>query len=1022
MLKVFYNFYNNFLLPKAKNIDDARREFILNIILSTAIFIILCGIFVHISGWLLHHFDSNKEAYINSTIPFLVLVGIACFFIFLYFLSRKGFFIISSYLLITIFLLISIYMGYRWGTDLPAEILFYTLIIVMAGILINSRFAFISTFFICSTIAVISYIHNKNIVIPNRYWTSEIWKTSDIIMVSAIFLTIATISWLSNREIERSLARARKSEAELKVERDSLEIKVEERTLQLKETQIKQISQLYRFAELGKLSSGLFHDIINPLTVASLNMEQIKNEHTAEIEGVKSYFDKATTALKRMESFIVDIRKQMANQKTDLLFSLQDEINSVIQILDYRIKKSNVEIDFIGSRDITIYGDAIKFNQIILNLLTNAIDSYVNFQNNGKQKKIKIEVYLKDGLVYLNVQDWGCGVAPEFKENIFQPFFTTKENNSGTGIGLYLIKNIVENSFGGKISFESEKDKGSIFNVNFPIHNNTDKSVNYILGEQRKDGSFFLEGNSDVLMSTAFALFCLNDTAETPVIKETKERAVNFLLQKKNKDWIFCDDIGTNFLILSALAGYNPELIDGFAMAKILKVLTSVEVDEGGPYYSDIKKQNQKIDIGTNIIIAYFLSLQDVELPNLNSLIESAIENYNFDSKLFGYIYSVIYFLSTFYKGDKKEKLINFILNKKDERNSQVDIWLAESALENLKTQKNNLVPQVIKDPEEIRIMELILKTAENKFSTLPDDAKKIALREIQKTIKGNRDGQMSLMAYYFKKALGKNGEKFSDNFIAEMGVANTFFWTAFIIYDDFWDEDEAANPQILPIANLYARHYVDFFDFVLPENTGFRSFFHKLMDSLDVANTWENIHCRAKVDGSKFFIPEKLPEYGEYEFKFRPASGHILGPVAMLVSLGYNLESAEVKSIISYFRNYLIAMQINDDAHDWEEDLKRGHISTVVDILLRDLNWQKEYIDLDKDLEELRKVFWFKTISKAEQLALSYAEKSKQALLSVKIFENLAPLEKFININKIVAEKALKEQKLSVDFLKGME
>jgi hypothetical protein len=316
--------------------------------------------------------------------------------------------------------------------------------------------------------------------------------------------------------------------------------------------------------------------------------------------------------------------------------------------------------------------------------------------------------------------------------------------------------------------------------------------------------------------------------------------------------------------------------------------------------------------------------------------------------------------------------------------------------------------------------MELIVKTAEEEFSALEIDAQKLAIREIQKTIKGNKDGQMSLMAYYFKKALGKNGEKFSDSLIAKMGVANIFFWTAFIIYDDFWDEDEAANPQILPIANLYARHYVDFFDFVLPENTGFRAFFHKLMDNLDAANAWENMYCRARVEGSKFFIPEKLPDYGDYEFKFRPASGHILGPVAMLISLGYSLDSAEVKNIILYFKNYLIAMQINDDAHDWEEDLKRGHISTVVDILLRDLNWQKREIDLDKDLDELRKVFWFKTMPKAEELALFYADKAKQALSAVGLFENLAPLEKFININKNVAEKALKEQKESVKFLQN--
>ena len=57
----------------------------------------------------------------------------------------------------------------------------------------------------------------------------------------------------------------------------------------------------------------------------------------------------------------------------------------------------------------------------------------------------------------------------------------------------------------------------------------------------------------------------------------------------------------------------------------------------------------------------------------------------------------------------------------------------------------------------------------------------------------------MSLMSFYTKEAFGKKGEKISDDIVAEMGLANIFFWTAFIIYDDFWDEDEEAQPRKLP-------------------------------------------------------------------------------------------------------------------------------------------------------------------------------------------------------------------------------
>jgi hypothetical protein len=325
-------------------------------------------------------------------------------------------------------------------------------------------------------------------------------------------------------------------------------------------------------------------------------------------------------------------------------------------------------------------------------------------------------------------------------------------------------------------------------------------------------------------------------------------------------------------------------------------------------------------------------------------------------------------------------------------------------------------------DEQEKLILEKIIETAKQRFSNLPHELKNLALGEIQKTIKGNFDKQMSLMAYYTRQALGKKGKRFSDELVAELGLANIFFWTAFIIYDDFWDEDEDANPRLLPAANLLARNYVDFFSSFLSAQTGFRDFFRELMDGLDAANTWETIHCRAKIQGSKFIIPASLPDYGNYDLKYRPASGHILGPTAMLVHLGYGLGSAETQNLLSYFKNYLIAMQLNDDTHDWQEDMQRGHLSPVVTMMVRD--WQNKYpdkkeIDLEKDLEKLRQIFWFKTIVQACETAILHTEKSRQALKAMTILENPAPLARLIDITENVAKKALAEQKKSTDFLR---
>jgi len=438
----------------------------------------------------------------------------------------------------------------------------------------------------------------------------------------------------------------------------------------------------------------------------------------------------------------------------------------------------------------------------------------------------------------------------------------------------------------------------------------------------------------------------------------------NELLPQKNTNWLFSYDLATNFIIIAAIFKHKPQIISGQDLAKILKILTDHEVQAGGPYFN----QDKQIDLTTNIAIAYFLSLNEVSLPNLGKLIKEATTLSEVDK----------YLLSLF---------------------------------------NQTIIPAGKDDSVDDLMIAKIVEVARDRFKNLDDNLKTIALEEIDRTLKKNKDKQMSLMAYYFRLALGKNGTMISDEFVTQAGLANIFYWTAFIIYDDFWDEDDKAIPRILPAANLYARHYTDFYS----QDPEFRTFFHNLMDKLDAANTWETIYCRTKVINSKFIIPDQLPEYGNYDWKFYPASGQILGPMAMLTKVGYDLESKEASDLTNYFRNYLIAMQINDDAHDYIEDMERGHLSTVVVMLLKD--WKIKYpeqkeIDLVSDLKKLQELFWFKTIKTACELAVNYTAKSREALVKLHFLENPTPLAHFIDIAENVAKTALDEQQKSLDFL----
>ncbi len=430
-------------------------------------------------------------------------------------------------------------------------------------------------------------------------------------------------------------------------------------------------------------------------------------------------------------------------------------------------------------------------------------------------------------------------------------------------------------------------------------------------------------------------------------------------------------------LILNLKSG---ESIGGIKLAQIVKRLTEMEVDEGGPY--SLEPKQGATDVGLNLAIACFLALQDIRLPKLDDFLEKRLSNI---TEPFG---SAI-----------EDKTVRSLIDKYQTLVGSVD--------------KEEPIKQPIAyDDNEQRIMNMIRKKFDERFQAFSPTLRERAKSAIEKTIHGNRDKQMSLMAYYTKISLGKSGESIPDEMVADIGLANIFFWTAFIIYDDFWDRDEAADPRLLPIANIFARHYIDFF-IALPDDKEFRPFFHDLMDKLDGSNAWEVENCRAKVEGSIFHIPATLPDFGDYENKYRPASGHILSSVAVLTQFGKELKTEDWGNIVSYFKHYLVAMQLNDDAHDWEEDLQRGHLSTVVTILLNDLknsSWKKQTIDLSTDLPEIRKIFWFTTMPQYVKIVLAQTDTSRKALRSISIIKEPDLLERIITTTENVARQAERE------------
>jgi len=209
------------------------------------------------------------------------------------------------------------------------------------------------------------------------------------------------------------------------------------------------------------------HDLATPISLISLNLHKLDRENQQKkLEHINTLLKRALKGTRYLENFVVTTRKQLQNQETQKTFSLNHEIKHIMQILSHRAKKNHVKIIFEPSVTIKTFGNPMKFNQIAMNLILNAIDAYDENQKNNRIVKITINSVEKN--VLFSVHDFGIGIPVENIKKVFDPFFTTKSENRGTGIGLSITKDIVKKSFNGIITTKSERKTGTVFTVRFP--------------------------------------------------------------------------------------------------------------------------------------------------------------------------------------------------------------------------------------------------------------------------------------------------------------------------------------------------------------------------------------------------------------------------------------------------------------------------------------------------------------------------------------------------------------------------
>jgi signal transduction histidine kinase len=216
---------------------------------------------------------------------------------------------------------------------------------------------------------------------------------------------------------------------------------------------------MYREILFGKLSSSFFHDLITPLNTIHILL-------TTPQENPASVIRKCKESSEKINFYIHRYRELIKNPENSEWFNIQREIGHVATLLKTTAQVHNIDI-IEQTESSIIYGNKSIFVQIIANIVSNAIDSHK--ENNTVNKRITIRAKKDRSKIKIIIKDNGKGIPEHLLRNIFEYSFTTKQN-LGCGIGLSYVKEHLKKFYSGHISCTSKENKGTTFQIHFPIH------------------------------------------------------------------------------------------------------------------------------------------------------------------------------------------------------------------------------------------------------------------------------------------------------------------------------------------------------------------------------------------------------------------------------------------------------------------------------------------------------------------------------------------------------------------------
>jgi len=205
-----------------------------------------------------------------------------------------------------------------------------------------------------------------------------------------------------------------------------------------------------KLAAMGRMASTVAHEINNPLEAVT-NLLYLANMDETLSPGTKAYLGLAEQELARLSEITRLTLGYARNTALKQSIILADSVEDVLKIFRHRYQAKNIKIFLRFDAQVSVWLALHELRQILINLISNAADAVS--ANDAKDRRIGVDVHTNGSRAILEISDNGSGVSAEALPHIFEPFFTTK-GDVGTGIGLWVTRELVESN-GGKIAAES---------------------------------------------------------------------------------------------------------------------------------------------------------------------------------------------------------------------------------------------------------------------------------------------------------------------------------------------------------------------------------------------------------------------------------------------------------------------------------------------------------------------------------------------------------------------------------------